>query len=110
MKGPTSSVLSATKWDHSKLIGGVAVNMKFSKSSLGTDSLNNVKAIVRTYMKRGGFEIQINVIDNETLRKAQKNPEQYRDLVVRIGGYSDYFVRLSRNMQEEVILRTEHRA
>ena len=110
MKGPTSSVISATKWEHKKLIGGVAVNMKFSKSSLGTDSINNVKAVVKTYLKRGGFEIQINVIDNEILRKAQKNPEEYRDLIVRIGGYSDYFVRLSPQMQEEVILRTSHRA
>ena len=52
--------------------------------------------------------MQINVVDNETLKNAQKNPEAYQDLVVRIGGYSDYFVRLSPEMQEEVILRTSH--
>jgi len=106
--GPTASVLSSTKWDHSKFIGGVAVNLKFSKASLGRDSLDAMISIIKTYLKRGGFEVQINVVDNETLKNAQKNPEAYQDLVVRIGGYSDYFVRLSPEMQEEVILRTSH--
>ena len=106
--GPTASVLSSTKWDHSRFIGGVAVNLKFSKASLGISSLNTMRSIVKTYLKRGGFEIQINVVDNETLKKAQKVPEAYRDLVVRIGGYSDYFVKLSPEMQAEVILRTAH--
>ena len=106
--GPTASILSSTKWDHHELIGGVAVNMKFSKSSLGTNSLTTMKNLIKTYLTRGGFEMQINVIDKETLKKAVLNPEEYRDLVVRIGGYSDYFVKLSPEMQQEVILRTEH--
>ena len=110
MNGPTASVLSSTKWDHSKFIGGVAVNLKFSKASLGVKSLDTMISIIKTYLKRGGFEVQINVVDNETLKKAQKSPEEYRDIVVRIGGYSDYFVRLSPEMQEEVILRTTHNA
>jgi len=59
-------------------------------------------------MARGGCQLQINVVEGETLRKAKQHPEQYGDLVVRIGGYSDYFVHLSENMQDEVILRTEH--
>jgi len=108
MNGPTASVISSTKWDHSKFIGGVAVNLKFSKSSLGAHSAEVIEAIVLTYLTNGGFEVQINVVDNETLKKAQANPELYRDLVVRIGGYSDYFVKLSPKMQEEVILRTAH--
>lgn len=108
LNGPTASILSATKWEHYKFIGGVAVNLKFSKMSLGKESLNTMKSIIKTYLKRGGFELQINVVDNETLKKAQLNPEQYRDLIVRIGGYSDYFVKLSPEMQEEVILRTAH--
>jgi len=110
MNGPTASVLSSTKWDHSKFIGGVAVNLKFSKASLGKNSSDTMTSIIKTYLKRGGFEVQINVVDNETLKKAQKKPEEYQDLVVRIGGYSDYFVRLSPEMQEEVILRTTHNA
>lgn len=108
MNGPTASILSSTKWEHSKFIGGVAVTLKFSKEALGKYSLNTMESIVKTYLKRGGFEVQINVVDNETLRKAQKNPENYKDLVVRIGGYSDYFVRLSKEIQEEVILRSVH--
>ncbi len=108
MNGPTASILSSTKWEHHRLIGGVAVNMKFSKKSLGQNSVENMKNLVKTYLQRGGFEIQINVIDKETLEKAVVNPELYCDLVVRIGGYSDYFVRLSPQMQKEVILRTEH--
>ncbi len=108
MNGPTASILSSTKWAHHELIGGVAVNMKFSKKSLGMHSLNVMKSLIKTYLKRGGFEMQINVIDKETLEKAVTNPEEYRDLVVRIGGYSDYFVKLSSEMQQEVILRTEH--
>ena len=110
MNGPTASILSSTKWEHYKFIGGVAVNLKFSKASLGKNSLSTVQSIIKTYLNRGGFEMQINVVDNETLKKAQKNPEEYRDLVVRIGGYSDYFVKLSPKMQEEVILRTAHNA
>ena len=108
LKGPTASILSSTKWSHYELIGGVAVNMKFSKKSLGIHSLDTMKSLIKTYLKRGGFEMQINVIDKETLEKAIINPDEYRDLVVRIGGYSDYFVKLSPEMQQEVILRTEH--
>ncbi|MBR4867830.1 MAG: hypothetical protein IKU10_01630 [Clostridia bacterium] len=106
--GPTASILSSTKWDHSPLIGGVAVNMKFAKKSLEPNSVETMKNLVLTYLKRGGLEMQINVVDKETLEQARKTPELYQDLVVRIGGYSDYFVRLSDNMQKEVLLRTEH--
>lgn len=108
MNGPTASILSSTKWDHSRFIGGVAVNLKFSKQALGANSVETIKNLVKTYIARGGFEVQINVIDNETLRKAQQNPDEYKDLLVRIGGYSDYFVRIPQPMQEEVILRTSH--
>ena len=108
MSGPTASILSSTKWDHHELIGGVAVNMKFSKSGVADSSLGAMKALVKAFMMRGGFEIQMNVTDRETLKRAVERPEEYRDLVVRVGGYSDYFARLSPEMQQEVILRTEH--
>ncbi|MBR5009991.1 MAG: hypothetical protein IKY06_05060, partial [Clostridia bacterium] len=104
----TASVLSSTKWSHKELIGGVAVNMKFSKKTFTADSCEKVAALIETYMRRGGFEMQVNVVDRETLLKAQAEPEAYRDLVVRIGGYSDYFVKLSPQMQSEVLLRTTH--
>ena len=64
--------------------------------------------LIRVYFERGGFELQINVVDRERLIAAQREPEAHRDLVVRIGGYSDYFTNLSEQMQAEVLLRTEH--
>ena len=108
MNGPTASILSSTKWSHKEFIGGVAVNMKFSKASLGENSLSTMASLIKTYIARGGFEMQINVIDRDTLEKAMKTPEEYRDLVVRVGGYSDYFTKLSKEMQTEVLLRTAH--
>lgn len=108
-KGPTAAILSATKWEHAPFIGGIAVNMRFRKSLFAPASVGKLTDLVRTFMTRGGFELQVNCLDQETLRKARERPEAYRDLVVRIGGYSDYFVKLPPAMQEELILRTEHR-
>ena len=107
-EGPTASVLSSTSWDHKRFIGGIAVNMKFAKSLFDETKLPALTALVKTYLVRGGFEMQINVTDRAILEKARQNPELYKDLVVRIGGYSDYFTRLSPTMQDEVMLRTEH--
>ena len=106
--GPTASILSSTKWDHMPFIGGVAVNLKFSRDTLGKNAPALLAGLIRTYMERGGFELQINVVDRETLEDAVKRPELHQDLVVRIGGYSDYFVRLSPEMQQEILLRTAH--
>ncbi|MBE5767593.1 MAG: hypothetical protein E7335_10590 [Clostridiales bacterium] len=106
--GPTAAILSSTKWPHDELIGGVAVNMKFSKKVFNAASGQKVRSLIHAYLDRGGFEMQINVVDRETLLKAQKNPEEYRDLVVRIGGYSDYFVRISPQMQAEILERTAY--
>jgi formate C-acetyltransferase len=82
--------------------------MKFSKKLFDEASRAKLLALVHAYLQRGGFELQINVVDRDVLLAAQKDPGQYRDLVVRIGGYSDYFVKLSPNMQAEVLERTEH--
>ncbi|MCL2058566.1 MAG: hypothetical protein FWH01_05855 [Oscillospiraceae bacterium] len=108
LRGPTAAVLSSTKWDHHKFIGGVAVNMKFSKKMFNEASVEKLIAIIKTYLDRGGFELQVNVVDRETLLKAKENPDAYRDVIVRVGGYSDYFVKLSPTMQEEVLARTEY--
>ncbi|MBQ1223341.1 MAG: hypothetical protein IIX84_03550 [Oscillospiraceae bacterium] len=107
-KGPTASILSSTKWNHTPFIGGIAVNLKFAKSSFGPRSEENLLALIKTYFARGGFQLQVNSVDAETLRAALKDPDSYRDLVVRIGGYSDFFVGLNPNMQQEILLRTEH--
>jgi formate C-acetyltransferase len=106
--GPTAAVLSATKWDHTCHLGGIAVNLKFTHPSDDREFVERLLDVVQTYMQRGGFEVQVNVVDKATLLAARSHPEQYRDLVVRIGGYSDYFTGLSPQMQDEIIMRTEH--
>lgn len=107
--GPTASVLSTTSWSHRAALGGLVHNAKFPQSLLRTPAgLAGLRGVLETYLRRGGFEIQVNVVGVETLRAAQAHPEQYADLLVRVAGYSDYFVHLAPIMQEEVIARTEH--
>ena len=90
------------------MIGGLAYNMKFNTSLFkSAESFTRLRDLVLTYLQRGGFETQINVVDRDTLIAARDNPEQHRDLVVRVGGYCDYFTHLSPEMQEEIIQRTE---
>ena len=107
-RGPTAAILSTTSWDHRSMIGGLAYNMKFNTSLFREpEGFDRLRDLVLTFLRRGGFETQINVVDADVLRRAQQHPEQHRDLVVRIGGYTDYFTRLTPQMQAEVILRTE---
>lgn len=107
--GPTTAVRSVTSWDAAPLIGGAAFNMKFSASLFSTpETLQRLEELVTIFLRRGGFETQINVVDAAVLRAAQADPESYRDLVVRIGGYTDYFTRLTPEMQAEVLMRTEY--
>ena len=106
--GPTAGILSTTSWDPAPLIGGVAYNMKFGRSLFASaEGPRRLRDLLLTFLQRGGFEVQVNVVDRETLRNAQAHPEAHRDLVVRIGGYTDYFTRLSPAMQDEVMRRTE---
>ncbi|NLN48126.1 MAG: glycyl radical protein [Clostridiales bacterium] len=107
--GPTGVIKSAGKMDHLKT-GGTLLNQKFSPSIVGTgESLDKWAQLVRTYFKMDGHHIQFNVVDAQTLRDAQKNPEDYRDLIVRVAGYSDYFNDLGEALQNEIIARTEHK-
>jgi len=107
--GPTASLLSTTKWSHRKVLGGLVHNIKFSKSLLaGPEGRRALRELIETYLRRGGFEIQINVVGRDVLLDAQRHPEQYPDLLVRVAGYSDYFVHLNPRMQQEIIDRTEH--
>jgi pyruvate-formate lyase len=107
--GPTAAVLSTTRWSHRRALGGLVHNAKFSSAVLRTESGRKaLRGVIETYLQRGGLEIQVNVVSKETLLEAQSHPELYPDLLVRVAGYSDYFVHLNRNMQEEVIARTEH--
>ncbi len=108
--GPTAVIRSASKMDHLKA-GGTLLNMKFTPSLVFTeDGVDKWAHLVRSYFKMDGHHIQFNVVRADTLREAQKNPEQHRDLIVRVAGYSDYFCDLSTALQEEIITRTEHEA
>ncbi len=106
--GPTAVLNSAAKIDHLKT-GGTLLNQKFLPGFLESDKGRTaIVQLIRSYFKMDGHHIQFNVVDEKTLRKAQKDPEQYRDLIVRVAGYSDYFINLTPALQEEIILRTAH--
>jgi len=96
------------KMDHVRT-GGTLLNQKFSPQLLkGEDGLDKFCQLIRTYFKLDGHHIQFNVVDAPTLHAAQENPEEHRDLIVRVAGYSDYFCDLGRALQDEIIARTEH--
>lgn len=106
--GPTAVIKSAAKMDHIKT-GGTLLNQKFTPSLMKNDSgIEKVLQLVRSYFRMDGHHIQFNVIDADTLRQAKANPADYRSLIVRVAGYSDYFVDLTEELQDEIIKRTEH--
>ena len=101
-------IKSVAKMDHIRT-GGTLLNQKFTPHLIGDEEgLEKLAAPIRSYFRMDGHHIQFNVIDAATLRKAQKEPEKYRDLIVRVAGYSDYFVDLNLKLQNEIISRTEH--
>jgi pyruvate-formate lyase len=105
--GPTAVVRSMARLDHARCCGTL-LNMKFHPSALsGAEGLQKFAHLIRTYFEMGGHHVQFNVVSAETLRAAQEHPEEYRNVIVRVAGYSDYFVRLSRDLQDEIISRTE---
>ena len=109
--GPTASVLSTTKWSHRHALGGLVHNLRLADNALRTQAdIVALRTLIETYLRRGGFEIQVNVASTATLRDAQKHPEEHADLLVRVAGYSDYFTHLSPEMQGEIIARNEHEA
>lgn len=109
-KGPTAVLRSVAKMDHVRT-GGTLLNQKFTPQILESDEgLDKLVQLIRTYFRLDGHHIQFNVVDAETLRLAQLHPEQYRSLIVRVAGYSDYFCDLSKTLQDEIIARTEHNA
>lgn len=104
--GPTAVIKSASKIDHSKT-GGTLLNQKFLPSLLESEeNVEKIMQLVRSYFKLEGHHIQFNVVDEKTLREAQANPSKHTDLIVRVAGYSDYFVDIGKELQEEIIART----
>jgi formate C-acetyltransferase len=108
--GPTAVIKSAAKMDQVKT-GGTLLNQKFTPQLLeGEKGISSLAHLIKAYFKLGGHHIQFNVISADTLKVAQKEPEKYRNLVVRVAGYSDYFNNLSKTLQDEIISRTEHQS
>ena len=107
-KGPTAVIKSLGKMDHIRT-GGTLLNQKFTPQLLADDTgMKGLKDLVRSYFRLMGHHIQFNVVTADLLRTAQAQPEKYRDLIVRVAGYSDYFVDCSTELQNEIIHRTEH--
>jgi len=109
-KGPTAVIKSASKLDHART-GGTLLNQKFAPDLLADEGgLDKLAHLIRAYFTLDGHHIQFNVVNADTLREAQRHPEKHQDLMVRVAGYSDYFVNLSTELQNEIIKRTEHRS
>lgn len=107
-KGPTAVIKSAAKMDHLKT-GGTLLNMKFTPDLLKDQKgINALVNLIRAYFTLDGHHVQFNVVDAQTLKEAQKRPQDYSDLIVRVAGYSDYFCHLNEQLQNEIIARTQH--
>ncbi|NLV50492.1 MAG: hypothetical protein GXY20_07355 [Clostridiales bacterium] len=107
--GPTAVFNSALVYDQSRYMDGIALNLRIHPSAVNTeDAKNNLIDMTRSYFENGGLEVQYNIISSETMRAAQAEPDAFRDLVVRIAGYSAYFVELGTDMQNDLIARTEN--
>jgi formate C-acetyltransferase len=109
VNGPTAAIMSATKGPYAKEYTGYAMNMKFSKSVLNTeDKLQKLAWLIKAFMTRGGWHVQFNIHSREELLDAQKNPENHKNLLVRVGGYSAYFIDLPPDLQTEIVTRSMH--
>lgn len=109
--GPTAVVMSLSHLDQFQLDDGALFNLRFDPRSIaGRKGREVIGGVIRTYFNHYGEHIQINVVSDETLRAAQKNPEDYRDLLVRVAGYLAYFTELDRSVQDNIIARTAHEA
>jgi formate C-acetyltransferase len=106
---PLAAMRSAAKVNHDVHTGGTLLNLRLNQELVKTQrGLRNLCSIIRSYFSLGAFHVQFNTISSEVLKKAQQEPEEYRDLLVRVAGYSTQFVNLSREMQDAIIARTEH--
>jgi len=106
---PLAAMRSAAKVNHDVHTGGTLLNLRLNQELLKTQrGLRNLCSIIRAYFSLGAFHVQFNTVSTEVLRKAQQKPDEYRDLLVRVAGYSTQFVNLSREMQDAIIARTEH--
>lgn len=107
-KGILAVFNSLTKQPLSHMGNGMVLDVKFTKQAFENEcQREKMREVIKTYFEKGGYEIQINVVNKDTLVKAQKKPEEYRNLLVRVSGFSTYFVELNKTTQDEIIARTE---
>jgi formate C-acetyltransferase len=107
IKGPTATANSVARLEQCVASNGTLLNQKFTPAAIaGEKGLDNLASLIRAYFAMDGHHIQFNVFDKETLLEAQKHPDDYKDLIVRVAGYSDYFRNLDKELQDEIINRT----
>ena len=106
--GPVATMQSLLTFDYTAYGNGTLCNMKFHPTSLAArDGIAKLVSVMKSYFEQGGMELQLNIISGDTLRDAQAHPENYRDLVVRVAGFSAYFVEVFKGCQDDLIRRTE---
>lgn len=101
-------MLSLSKPDYTKSAVGTVVNQKYTPSAFREDKLDRLASMVQVYFAGGGQEVQINAVSREVLKDAMEHPENYSSLIVRVSGFSAYYTTLSRDVQEDILRRTEH--
>ncbi|MHA2122427.1 MAG: glycyl radical protein [Promethearchaeota archaeon] len=109
LKGPTAVINSMGKIDHVEILGGVTFNLRIDPAVFSDGDMERMAAMVRSFIDQKIFHMQVNVVSSDTLRAAQKDPEKYRDLVVKVAGYNAFFTQLTDALQDTIIARTEHR-
>ena len=107
VKGPTATLNSVSLPDYTKVACGSVVNQKYSPVMFTDGMRKNLMALIRVYFRQGGQELQINATSREILQKAMDHPEQYRNLVVRVSGFSAFYVTLDRAVQQDILNRTQ---
>jgi len=109
IKGPTAVINSMGKIDHVEILGGITFNLRIDPAVFSDGNMQRMAAMVRSFIDQKIFHMQVNVVSSDTLRAAQKEPEKYRDLVVKVAGYNAFFTFLSDALQDSIIARTEHK-
>jgi formate C-acetyltransferase len=109
INGPTAVINSMGKIDHEEILGGITFNLRIDPTVFREGDMQRMAALVRSFIDQKIFHMQTNVISSETLRAAQKEPEKYRDLVVKVAGYNAFFTQLTDSLQDTIIARTEHK-
>ena len=108
INGPTAIVNSLTKVDHSLATNGTLMNLRFPQEAVaGIEGRDNLASFIEEYIHKGAMHVQFNIMSAATMRAAQKKPEDYKDMLVRVAGYSAYFVELGKPLQKDLIQRTE---